>query len=328
MQRGLRMNRIDRLHAILIQLQGKKLVKAQEIAVKFSISLRTVYRDIRSLEEGGVPIIGEAGVGYQLMEGYRLPPVMFTEDEASALLTASKLMESLSDEKTSAHYAGALDKIRAVLRMREKDHMAGLDEHVAVVTHPAIVYKKPSELHLSKILKAIASTTVLDIQYTSVESGETRQRDVEPVGIYLQNGHWYLIAWCRLRRDYRNFRTDGIRKAQLTATVFTATHPPLQSFVNVMSAKRQVQKVVIDVDPEVVKYFGDQKYYNGFVSQEEIGGKMRMTFLCGSLEGFARWFMLFGDHALIVEPVALTAEVTRLAENILKKVSGFPILLT
>ena len=86
------MNRIDRLAAILIQLQSKRLVKAQEIADKFDISLRTVYRDVKALEEGGVPVIGEAGSGYTLMEGYRLPPVMFSQEEATALLTASKLI--------------------------------------------------------------------------------------------------------------------------------------------------------------------------------------------------------------------------------------------
>ena len=98
------MNRIDRLAAILIQLQSRSLVKAQDIADKFSISLRTVYRDVHALEEAGVPVIGEAGIGYRLMEGYKLPPVMFTQDEASAMLTASKLMESITDENSSKHY--------------------------------------------------------------------------------------------------------------------------------------------------------------------------------------------------------------------------------
>ncbi len=322
------MNRIDRLNAILIQLQSRKLVKAQEIADKFFISLRTVYRDIRALEEGGVPIIGEAGIGYQLMEGYKLPPVMFTEDEASALLTASKLMESMSDEKSSGHYTAALDKIKAVLRLHEKDHIAEIDEHVAVLSHPSIMYRKPSELHLSKLLKAIASATVLDIQYTTIEKNETSQRRVEPVGIYFQSHHWYLIAWCRLRNDYRNFRTDCIKKAILTDETFTKSHPPLQSFVNEMAAKKQVQKVVIDVERDVVKFFGEQKYYNGFVSQEEQGKLLRMTFLCGSLTGFARWFMLFGDHAKIIEPGELNDLVIEIAENILKKISVSQMLLT
>src|SRR6266550_1860858 len=117
------MNRIDRLAAILIQLQSRRLIKAQDIAEKFSISLRTVYRDIHALEEAGVPVGGEAGIGYRLMEGYKLPPVMFNQDEASALLTAAKLVQSKTDAGISKHYTSALDKIKAVLRLSEKDHI-------------------------------------------------------------------------------------------------------------------------------------------------------------------------------------------------------------
>jgi predicted DNA-binding transcriptional regulator YafY len=125
------MNRIDRLAAILIQLQSRPLVKAQDIATKFSISLRTVYRDVKALEEAGVPVIGEAGTGYRLMEGYKLPPVMFNMDEATALLTASKLVQSKTDAGISKHYIAALDKIRAILRHSEKDHIEEIDDHIA-----------------------------------------------------------------------------------------------------------------------------------------------------------------------------------------------------
>ena len=89
------MNRLDRISAILIQLQSRRVVKAADIADRFNISLRTVYRDIRSLEEAGIPLIGEAGVGYSLADGYRLPPVMFTREEATAFLTAEKFIEKL-----------------------------------------------------------------------------------------------------------------------------------------------------------------------------------------------------------------------------------------
>src|SRR3954462_11391119 len=131
------MNRIDRLAALVIQLQSRRLVKAQDLANKFCVSMHTVYRDIHALEEAGVPVIGEAGIGYRLMEGYKLPPVMFNEEEASALLTAAKLMQSMSDENSSRHYTSALDKIKAVLRLTEKDHLEEIDEHIAVISHPA-----------------------------------------------------------------------------------------------------------------------------------------------------------------------------------------------
>src|SRR5436189_2510210 len=145
------MNLIDRLSAILIQLQSRRLVKAREIADRFSISLRTVYRDVHALEEGGVPVIGEAGTGYRLMEGYKLPPVMFNQDEASALLTAAKLVKSKTDASISKHYMSALDKIKAVLRVSEKDHIDEIDEHVAVMTHPSFMYEPQEDLHLQSL---------------------------------------------------------------------------------------------------------------------------------------------------------------------------------
>lgn len=323
------MNRIDRLAAIVIQLQSRRLVKAQDIADKFSISLRTVYRDVRALEEAGVPVTGEAGIGYKLMDGYKLPPVMFNQDEASALLTASKLMHSMSDANSSKHYTSALDKIKAVLRHAEKDHLHDIDEHIAVVSHPAIVYQKPYDLHLQKILKAIASSTVIDVNYTSIEKNESLQRKAEPVGVYYHGSHWFLIAFCRLRNDYRNFRTDKINSLTLTNEKMVQTHPPLQSFINRLSAQRQVQKVVIDIEKQIVKYLGEQKYYNGFVKEEEVDDKhIRITFLCGSLTGFARWFMLFGDKATIVEPLELNDMITHIVESIVKKIEQSQVLLT
>jgi predicted DNA-binding transcriptional regulator YafY len=314
------MNRIDRLAAILIQLQSRPLVKAQDIGKKFSISLRTVYRDVKALEEAGIPVIGEAGIGYRLMEGYKLPPVMFNMDEATALLTASKLVQSKTDAGISKHHTAALDKIRAILRHSEKHHIEAIDEHIAVMDHPSIVYHPPAELHLQSILKAIGSSSVIEINYTSLEKKESTKRKVEPVGIYYLGSHWYLIAFCQMRKDYRNFRTGKITRLTLTPETNSKTHPPLQSFISKMSADREVTKVIIDVEAGVVKFLGEQKYYNGFVKEEKAGDHVRMTFLSGSLMGFSRWFMLFGDHAKIVEPPELNDMVAEIAGNILKRV--------
>jgi len=234
----------------------------------------------------------------------------------------------LSDENSSAHYISALDKIKAVLRLAEKDHMEEIEEHVAVVSHPAFAHEKTSELHLQKILKAIASSAIIEINYTSIEKNESIRRKIEPVGIYYQGRYWYLIAYCHLRKDYRNFRTDKISQLILTDEKMEQTHPPLQSFINHVTEKKQLQKVVIDVPKNIIKYFGEQKYYNGFVKEEDVGDYIRMTFLSGSLAGFARWFMLFGDKAKIVEPLELNDMVIEIAENILKKIEQNQILLT
>lgn len=322
------MNRIDRLAAIVIQLQSKRLVKAQEIADKFSIGLRTVYRDIKALNDGGVPVTGEAGIGYRLMEGYKLPPVMFNEDEATALLTAGKLMQSMSDETSSKHYTTALDKIRAVLRIAEKDHLHEIEDHIEVVSHPSFAHKKQTELHLATILKAIGSSSVMQINYTSTGKKDSICRNVEPIGIYLLGSHWYLIAFCQLRNDYRNFRADKIESITLTSQKIVQTHPSLQSFIARLTEQKEVHKVVIDVHPDTLKYLGEQKYYNGFVSEEILANRVRMTFLTCSLSGFAHWFMLFGEHAQILEPLALNDRIMQIARNILRNIQQQQVVAT
>lgn len=197
--------------------------------------------------------------------------------------------------------------------------MEEIDEHIAVITHPSIVHQPSDDLHLQSILKAIGSSSIIQMDYTTIDKNETTRRKVEPVGIYYLGSHWYLIAWCQLRNDYRNFRTDKIRKLVITDESISKTHPPLQSFMDQMADERQVTRVIIDAEPGIVKYLGEQKYYNGFVSEERVGNYIRMTFLTGSLMGFSRWFMLYADHAKIVEPLELNEKVAEIAENILKK---------
>lgn len=318
------MNRIDRLAAILIQLQTRRMVKAQDIADKFSISHRTVYRDIKALSAAGVPVIGEAGTGYRLMEGYKLPPVMFSREEATALLTASKLVQSKTDAGINKQYQSALDKIRAVLRFPEKDHLEGIDDHIAVLQHPAFVSQPQAGLYLQPILHAISQHDVIVIEYNSIEKQEITRRELEPVGIYYLGSHWHLVAWCRLRSDYRNFRTDKISHLRATGEKAGRTHPPLKHFIEKLQEQRELTKVVMDVDPAVVKFFGEQKYYHGYLKEENHGNEVRMTFLSSSLTGFARWFLLFGDHARIIEPRELNGMVADLAESILKKLASTP----
>ncbi|MES2372402.1 MAG: YafY family protein [Bacteroidota bacterium] len=313
------MNRIDRVTAILIQLQSKRIVKAQEIADRFTISLRTVYRDIKTLEEAGIPIIGEAGVGYSIMEGYRLPPVMFTKEEATAMLTAEKLVEKLTDESTREMYKASMFKIKSVLRLTERDHLENMEQHIEVVESPYFSKQKNETAYLQNILKAIAEKSVLNIDYFAEHSQEKSNRNIEPIGIFYMGRYWYLIAWCTLRKDYRNFRVDHIKYLSITAIHFEKEHPALKSFLSKTSKEKELHTIVILVEKDVLKYLGEQKFYNGFVSQKEVGDKMEMVFLTQSLEGFARWYMLFGECAEIITPRKLVDTVKKNIEILSKK---------
>jgi len=255
------MNRLDRLSAILIQLQSKKVVRAQEIADRFKISLRTVYRDVHSLEEGGIPIIGEAGVGYSIMDGYRLPPVMFTKEEATAFLMAEKILDKYTDSYNAGIYRSALYKIKAVLRTTEKDFISAIDDTIMVLKNTHQPHSESEETaSLQKILAAINEKKVLSITYNTIYSNEKTNRCIEPIGIFLQNSHWYLIAWCRLRNDYRNFKTDRILSQQSTDETFTTQHLSLAGYLERTSKEQQLHTVMISMKKEVAKYVVTEKF--------------------------------------------------------------------
>jgi len=299
------MNRIDRVTAILIQLQSKKIVKAQDIADRFRISLRTVYRDVKTLEEAGIPIIGEAGVGYSIMEGYRLPPVMFTKEEATAFLTAEKIIEKFTDVSTQASYKSAMYKVRAVLRSTEKDLLENIEEHIHVIRNVLPFDTGSVDNSLQPFLKSIAEKRVLHIRYTAFHSDETTERDVEPVGIFYASGYWHAIAYCRLRSDYRDFRADRIQAIQVKDETFCKEHPNLKAYLDEMVRQQKMEKIVIKVERHTAKYLQAQRLYYGFVDEKPVEDMIQMTFLSASSEGFIRWYFTFADYAEIVYPESL-----------------------
>jgi predicted DNA-binding transcriptional regulator YafY len=298
------MNRIDRISAILIQLQSRRVVKAQDIADRFAISLRTVYRDIRTLEEAGVPILGEAGVGYTIMDGYRLPPVMFTREEAIALLTAEKLVAKMTDTATTTDHQSAMFKIKSVLRSTEKDILDHIDNRIEIVQgrrpRPELMAINP----LQTVLQAIAERKILQLGYTAYQQQETI-RCVEPIGVFYLDHYWHLIAFCRLRQDYRDFRMDRMSAIQLGNERFQPVHPPLQDYLRNLYPDRNLDRVVLRINKTIVRHLSEQKYYNGLVSEEEHDEYVDMTFLTYSSEGLVRWYLSFGDEAQILEPISL-----------------------
>lgn len=314
------MSRLTRLTSILLQLQSKRVVTSQDLADKFNISQRTVYRDIKALEEAGVPLIGEPGTGYSLIEGYRLPPVMFSKEEAIAFLTAEKLVEKLTDAATYQVYQSALTKIKAVLRSDEKEHLESMYEHIAVVDNPYLPKDNINTNHIQVILKSITQKSVIEISYFANHTQENTNRKIEAVGIFFTSNNWYLIAYCWLRKEYRTFRMDRILEIHYTSLEFKKQHPPLTSYLNdIAKEHKDLKEVIILVNKSAMKYFGEQKYYNGFVSEKEVNGKVEMTFLTSSIEGFARWYMMFGDCAEIASPKELKVRIKELANTILKQ---------
>ncbi|PSL47983.1 putative DNA-binding transcriptional regulator YafY [Chitinophaga niastensis] len=297
------MNRFDRLTAILIHLQSKKLVLAQEMADRFDISLRTVYRDIRSLEQAGVPVIGEKGLGYSIMEGYRLPPVMFTEEEVIAFLMAEKILENHADLQNSERFKSAMFKVKAVLRNAQKKVLEDLEESITV-KHKNSEHNYLVNDTLPQLIKAVGEKKTLHLQYASEEG--TTERDIEPIGIFHEHGTWNAIAFCHLQKVYRHFRMERIFSISFTNKPFHKQHPSLSEYLEKKEKEQQHSfPAVIDVKNEMVRYLQEQKFNYGFVSEKQGKTHTRLTFNAPCIEAFSRWYITFADQASIIEPASL-----------------------
>ncbi len=297
------MNRIDRLTAILIQLQTKRIVGGKEIARRFGISLRTVYRDIRALEDAGVPIGAEVGLGYFLAEGYHLPPVVFTREEASALMLGGKLIEKFSDHAVNRHFSMAMDKITSVLDKSEKEHLDSLASYIEVLkTAPSARGSFPNNL-LPEIQAVLARHRLVRIRYTSGYKEETTIRSVEPLGLCFYGAHWHLLAYCRLRKDYRDFRVDRIESIQHLKKKFDHhRHGSLKEIISRIVYTTDLKPASVRFNKQVATFVRDQKHFFGFVEERSNGNWVEMDFLTASYDHLSRWLLSLTDGVTVVSP--------------------------
>jgi predicted DNA-binding transcriptional regulator YafY len=310
------MNRIDRLHAILTHLQSKKKVTAQEMADRFNISLRTVYRDVKALDESGVPVIGEAGSGYTIMEGYRLPPVMFTQEEASALLLGAKLAEQFTDGTVRRHFHAALFKIKAVLRSPDKEYVESLTEHIEILSRYSPDSDSPQQ-YLSLLQQAIVHRKIVQVHYRSNMKEEVTRRGVEPIGLLHYGSAWHLIGWCHLRNDYRDFRLSRMIGIILQDQTFDpSAHPSIQEYIAQIRKSADLEEAIVHFDKKITKYLQEQKYMNGFVSEEELDTCVRMKFLTTNLSYFGRWLLIYTSGVRVEAPIALKNIMRELSEKL------------
>lgn len=305
------LKRFDRTLAILILLQSRKLVKAAQLSERFGVSLRTIYRDIRSLEAAGVPVIGEAGVGYSILESYRLPPVMFTREEAVSFVAAEKLMQKFMDAGLGRNFESAMSKVKAVLKVREKDWIAALENKVWLTPGPELFHKDVSNA-LSVLFESMAARQQVLLKYKSFNAASESIRYIEPVGVFHENSHWYLYAFCHLRQTYRQFRTDRILGIQVTDKPFSQSHGQVA-----MPTKEKTEgpkvKVVIACTKAAARYIGDSHKYYGLVTESQSGDEWVMEFLtCPTMEGLARWYLMFGDCARVLEPESFRKKIKEL----------------
>lgn len=196
------MRRADRLFQIIQTLRKGRLVTAAELARRLEVSERTIYRDMRDLASSGVPVEGEAGVGYLLREGYDLPPLMFTQDEVEALVVGARLARAWAGGDLAAAAARVLEKVEAIIPEPRRRELADSRLFVPNFGFPAVLGERMDALRT-----AINGRRVVLFDYRR-EDGTHSARAVQPLGLFFWGKLWTLAGWCELRQDFRSFRLD------------------------------------------------------------------------------------------------------------------------
>jgi len=200
--------RADRLFQIVQLLRARRLVTAGEISRELEVSARTIYRDIADLMASGVPIDGEAGVGYALARGFDLPPLMFDEEEIGALVLGVRMVQAFGDESLARRAKSVLAKVEAVVPERLRRSFARPEWHVQRSL------RKDVRAHVESFRRAIDGRQKLHFRYTD-EKGVESERTVRPLCLAFWGPQWTAGAWCELRKDFRNFRPDRMRAVEL-----------------------------------------------------------------------------------------------------------------
>lgn len=227
--------RLSRLMTIVTQLQSKSLITAKQLADKHGVSVRTIYRDIRTLEQSGIPIVMEEGKGYSLLDEFSLPPISFTEEEANALITAEHILAKVKDQSLSDNYSKAVTKIKSVLKTSQVGKADLLEDRIFYrQSHE----DEKSSHYLMKIQKALTSFQLLKITYSS-KSFEETVREIEPFALYSTQGNWLLVAFCRLRRDFRSFRIDQIQELTVQNVTFSPHDMTMDQYFKLYIQKKR-----------------------------------------------------------------------------------------
>ncbi len=196
------MRRADRLFRIIQNLHSKRAITACELANRLDVSERTIYRDMQDLSLSGIPITGETGVGYRLLKGFQLPPLMFTEEEIEALLLGARMVRAWTDKDLASAANQALQKIEHVIPEKLKPQLERNDMIV-----PDFPMEGQASNQLRTLRHAIRNQQKIRINYTRAD-GEHSSRIIHPLGLFYWGKVWTVVSWCELRNEFRNFRLD------------------------------------------------------------------------------------------------------------------------
>jgi predicted DNA-binding transcriptional regulator YafY len=313
------MNRTDRLLAIILELQAKGWQRAEDLAATFEVSKRTIYRDVQALSESGVPVIASPGQGYTLVEGYFLPPLSFSTDEALVLLLGADYVAQNFDDQYRLAARSAASKIEAILSEDLRTRVHSLQQSLRFVAmYPLDAPAQTEILHLLR--RAILQCRRIRLEYHAryageQAGGEKNVREADPYGLVHVDRTWYLAAYDHLRQDIRHFRLDRIDHIRLLDKTFT--RPADFSMEQRSLAERPITVRVV-FDREVARWVREDRSFYTVAEAEDADG-LCLTFQVRQERELRGWLLSWGAHVRVIEPDSLRQSIAAIAQNMVDR---------
>jgi len=305
----------SRVLTVLELLQARPSISGPELAARLEMDVRTVRRYINHLQDVGIPVeanIGRYG-GYRLRPGFKLPPLMFTEEEATAIMLGLLTSTWLEIEQSSAAIEGALAKVSRVLPARARERLQAVSSHLVLFPHHQ--QARPDASLLIDLSEAIHSSQRIAIDYRSIHK-ESTHRKVEPYGMNGWRGHWYLVGYCCLRQDYRVFRLDRIQQAQVLSETFEKAQD--FDYEELMREKYNASGTQIEVEFQADMSTVQQKISTlyGTLTPTTIGVLLQEQY--DDIESMARYLMALDLPFIVHHPPELREALLRLGERMIQ----------
>ena len=309
------MKRSDRLFALLLLLQTGRRIRARDLAARLEVSERTVYRDVAALSESGVPVIALPGAGYELAEGFYLPPLVFTPAEAGALSLGARLLAVQASGQLPKDAETALHKILAVLPQSTRQEVQRLTEVIGFLSR-----RRPFDLDdpkLTSLQDAIRRRRVVHLRYHAFASGDITERDVEPHRLQYSGGAWYLSAYCRARQGPRDFRLERIDALTILNETFQPRVPDETPPAG--QAHAPLTTVRIRFAAHTLRWVREWQH-QGFTSEEPPApdGSVVMCYAVEAPLEMRPWLYSWGAAAIALDPPELRAAQRETATALLR----------
>jgi predicted DNA-binding transcriptional regulator YafY len=314
------MNRTDRLLAIVLELQGKGHQRAEDLARTFETSKRTIYRDMLALGEAGVPVVSVPGRGYSLMQGYFLPPLSFTTDEATMLLLGSDFMAQNFDAQYREAAQSASRKIEGVLPEKLRDEVHYLQSSIRfVAAEPDTPEHARRVMLLQQLRRAIIQHTTVRFTYHARHAqdgkGEQTRREADPYGLIHFPAGWHMTGYCHLRQGIRNFRLDRMDDLELLPATFQR---PANFMMRPERGSGREMIVRVLFDREIARWVREARSFY-IVAEQETPDGLLVTLAIRQESEILHWLLSWGRHARVLEPESLRMRLAEEAQGMLEQ---------